>query len=148
MRLSKLLFTPLLLASFSACSVKRIAINKIGNALASGGSTYERDDDPDLVAEALPFSLKLVESLRIGDHKISSQTRRAQLRVHRGDPTGCVVTGPLFTVAEVVNSGVLHLIDKRVEVGQILVGRTEGPVSIDSDRVVHIEISHCLYLRG
>ena len=63
MRLSKLLFTLLLLASFSACSVKRIAINKIGYALASGGSTYERDDDPDLVAEALPFSLKLVESL-------------------------------------------------------------------------------------
>jgi predicted anti-sigma-YlaC factor YlaD len=63
MRMSKLLFAPLLLAGFSACSMKRIAINKIGNALASGGSTYQSDDDPDLVAEALPFSLKLVESL-------------------------------------------------------------------------------------
>jgi predicted anti-sigma-YlaC factor YlaD len=63
MRISKLLFAPLLLAGFSACSMKRIAINKIGNALASGGSTYESDDDPDLVAEALPFSLKLIESL-------------------------------------------------------------------------------------
>jgi predicted anti-sigma-YlaC factor YlaD len=40
-----------------------MAINKIGNALASGGSTYESDDDPDLVGDALPFGLKLIESL-------------------------------------------------------------------------------------
>ena len=47
----------------AGCSVKRIAVNKLGNALASGGSSYESDDDPDLVADALPFSLKLIESL-------------------------------------------------------------------------------------
>jgi len=52
-----------LLLSTSACSVKRFAINKIGDALASGGSTYTSDDDVELVAGALPFSLKLVESL-------------------------------------------------------------------------------------
>jgi predicted anti-sigma-YlaC factor YlaD len=40
-----------------------MAVNKIGNALASGGSTYETDDDPDLVGDALPFGLKLIESL-------------------------------------------------------------------------------------
>ena len=51
------------LAGLTACSVKRIAVNKFGDALASGGSTYERDNDLQLVAEALPFSLKLVESL-------------------------------------------------------------------------------------
>ena len=45
------------------CSIRRIAANKVGNALASGGSTFESDDDPDLVGEALPFSLKLMESL-------------------------------------------------------------------------------------
>ena len=45
------------------CSFKRIAVNRIGNALASGGSTFESDDDPDLVGDALPFSLKLMESL-------------------------------------------------------------------------------------
>jgi predicted anti-sigma-YlaC factor YlaD len=49
--------------SLAGCSVKRIAVNKIGNALASGGSTFETDDDPDLVAEALPFGLKMMESL-------------------------------------------------------------------------------------
>jgi predicted anti-sigma-YlaC factor YlaD len=51
----------LLLAS--GCSVKRIAVNQIGNALASGGSTFEGDDDPDLVGDALPFALKTMESL-------------------------------------------------------------------------------------
>ncbi len=45
------------------CSIKKMAVNKIGDALASGGSTFESDDDPDLVGEALPFSLKLLESL-------------------------------------------------------------------------------------
>jgi hypothetical protein len=40
-----------------------MAVNKLGNALASGGSTFESDDDPDLVGQALPFSLKLMESL-------------------------------------------------------------------------------------
>jgi len=45
------------------CSVKRFAVNKVGDALASGGSSYESDEDVDLVGGALPFSLKLVESL-------------------------------------------------------------------------------------
>jgi predicted anti-sigma-YlaC factor YlaD len=45
------------------CSVRKFAVNQVGNALASGGSTYESDDDVDLVGGALPFSLKLVESL-------------------------------------------------------------------------------------
>jgi len=46
-----------------ACSVKRIAVNRLGNALASGGSTFTSDEDPELVRDALPFSLKLIESL-------------------------------------------------------------------------------------
>lgn len=45
------------------CSIKRIAVNKLGNALASTGTTFEGDDDPDLVGDALPFALKLMESL-------------------------------------------------------------------------------------
>jgi hypothetical protein len=52
-----------LILSSAGCSVKRIAVNKLGDALSSGGSSYESDDDPDLVADALPFSLKLIESL-------------------------------------------------------------------------------------
>ncbi len=45
------------------CSVKKIAINKLGDSLANGGTTFASDDDPDLVGQALPFSLKLLESL-------------------------------------------------------------------------------------
>ena len=47
----------------SGCSVKKFAINKIGDSLAESGSTYASDDDPQLVREAVPFSLKLVEGL-------------------------------------------------------------------------------------
>ena len=53
----------LVLVVLTGCSVKRMAVNKLGNALASGGSTFSGDDDPDLVGAALPFSLKLMESL-------------------------------------------------------------------------------------
>src|SRR4051812_33839937 len=59
-RFALLLFV---LSSLPACSVKRMAVNKLGNALASGGSTYETDNDPQLVADAIPFGLKLMESL-------------------------------------------------------------------------------------
>jgi predicted anti-sigma-YlaC factor YlaD len=40
-----------------------MAINKVGDAIANGGSTYESDDDVELVGGALPFGLKLIESL-------------------------------------------------------------------------------------
>ena len=62
MRLLRILL-PVLLALLPACSLKRVAVNKFSNALASGGSTYETDDDPELVASAVPFGLKLMESL-------------------------------------------------------------------------------------
>ena len=53
-----------LLAMGSAgCSLKTYAINMVGDALASGNSVYETDDDIDLVGQALPFGLKLTESL-------------------------------------------------------------------------------------
>ena len=54
---------PVAVALLFSCSVKRIAVNKLGNALASGGSTFTSDGDPELVRDALPFSLKLIESL-------------------------------------------------------------------------------------
>src|SRR3954470_23277799 len=47
----------------SGCSVKRVAINKLGDSLAKNSITYSSDNDPELVGEALPFSLKLIEGL-------------------------------------------------------------------------------------
>jgi predicted anti-sigma-YlaC factor YlaD len=45
------------------CSLKRIAVNKLGNAFASNNTVFASDNDPELVAAAVPFSLKLMESL-------------------------------------------------------------------------------------
>src|SRR5206468_481596 len=42
---------------------KKFAINKLGDSLAKSGTTYAADEDVDLVGQALPFSLKLVEGL-------------------------------------------------------------------------------------
>jgi predicted anti-sigma-YlaC factor YlaD len=59
--LSLLIATTSLL--LSACSVRTLAANRVGDMLAAGGTTYSADDDPDLVGEALPFSLKLMEGV-------------------------------------------------------------------------------------
>ena len=40
-----------------------MAVNMVGDALAGGGTTFASDDDPELVRAAVPFSLKLMESL-------------------------------------------------------------------------------------
>jgi predicted anti-sigma-YlaC factor YlaD len=47
----------------TGCSIKKMAVNKVGDALASGGTTFSSDEDPELVKAAVPFSLKLMESL-------------------------------------------------------------------------------------
>lgn len=55
-----LAMTGLLLAG---CSIKKVAVNAVGNALSSGGSVWMSDNDPELVREAIPFGLKTNESL-------------------------------------------------------------------------------------
>jgi predicted anti-sigma-YlaC factor YlaD len=48
----------------TGCSIKRMAINSLGTAVASGStSTFARDDDADLIRDAVPFALKTIESL-------------------------------------------------------------------------------------
>jgi predicted anti-sigma-YlaC factor YlaD len=47
----------------SGCSVRQFAADRAAGVLADGGSIFAQDDDPQLVREAVPFSLKLVESL-------------------------------------------------------------------------------------
>jgi len=56
-------YIPLFLLLLSGCSINKFAINKLGDALAESGTTFASDEDPDLVAQAVPFSLKLIESL-------------------------------------------------------------------------------------
>ena len=47
----------------AGCSVRKFAINKLGDSLAHSGSTFAADNDPEFVGQAIPFSLKLIEGL-------------------------------------------------------------------------------------
>ena len=51
------------LVAASGCSVKRFAAGKIADTLAESGTTFAADDDPELIRDAVPFSLKTMESL-------------------------------------------------------------------------------------
>jgi hypothetical protein len=52
-----------LAAALSACSLKTMAVKTVANTLSESGDVFARDEDPELVREALPFALKLYESL-------------------------------------------------------------------------------------
>ena len=70
LRLAK--FSPPLFLALFACSPKTYALRQVADAISSTGegSALARDDDPDLVRDAVPFALKTMESLadRLPDH--------------------------------------------------------------------------------
>src|SRR5436190_11202877 len=47
----------------SGCSMQQLLVDRIGDAVSGGGSAYASDPDVELVGAAIPFSLKLTESL-------------------------------------------------------------------------------------
>ena len=47
----------------TSCSLKAIAVNTLADVLAESEVVYLSDEDPELVAEALPFNLKTIETL-------------------------------------------------------------------------------------
>lgn len=53
------------LGMIGGCSVKKMAIRSLGDALSESGSVFASDNDPDLIRQALPFSLKLIEALLV-----------------------------------------------------------------------------------
>ena len=62
--LLRLHFAGLIAVLLSGCtSVNKLAVNKLGDALASGGTAFSSDSDPELIRDAAPFSLKLMETL-------------------------------------------------------------------------------------
>lgn len=69
--LARLTLLALAAALLSGCSIRKMAVRKVGDALSAGGSTFASDDDPELVRAAVPFSLKLMESLlaEVPDHE-------------------------------------------------------------------------------
>src|SRR5215510_13579676 len=57
-----LLVTAVAMAA-GGCSIRKFAINKLGDSLANSGTTFASDNDPEFVGQAIPFSLKLIEGL-------------------------------------------------------------------------------------
>jgi hypothetical protein len=51
----------LVLLTSTGCSLKRLAVNSVAGMLSSSGSStvFTGEDDPQLVADALPFAMKL-----------------------------------------------------------------------------------------
>lgn len=47
----------------SACSVRRLAVGGLADALAGSATAFAREDDPELVRGALPFALKSMETV-------------------------------------------------------------------------------------
>lgn len=64
----------------AGCSMERFALKKAADALSSpsGNNTFTRDDDPELVADALPFAIKFYESL------LASIPEHQRLRLRTG----------------------------------------------------------------
>lgn len=65
---------------FPGCSIKKMAMNQVANALTGEGSgtVFTGDNDPELVADALPFTIKMYESL------MTSLPRHRGLRLQTG----------------------------------------------------------------
>ena len=63
MRLWVALPLMLAVAGSSACSIKTMAVNTVASTLAESGTTFTSDEDVQLVGDAIPFALKLYESL-------------------------------------------------------------------------------------
>ena len=61
------------LLALTACSIEKIALNKAAGMLSSssGNDVFTNDNDPELVGDALPFAIKLYESLlaALPDHQ-------------------------------------------------------------------------------
>ena len=54
----------LALVTAAGCgAIKKAALNSVASELAASGTVFTRDNDPDLVRDAIPFALKLYESL-------------------------------------------------------------------------------------
>ncbi|MEN8221652.1 MAG: TRAP transporter TatT component family protein [Acidobacteriota bacterium] len=50
---------------FSGCSINKLAMNKVADILAGGGTgnVFTSDNDPEFVGDALPFAIKMYETL-------------------------------------------------------------------------------------
>ena len=64
----------------NACSIRKLALNQVANALTgnTSGTVFTGDNDPELVGDALPFAIKMYESL------LAANPRHQGLRLQTG----------------------------------------------------------------
>jgi predicted anti-sigma-YlaC factor YlaD len=55
------------LLALGGCSLNRLVVDRVGDAISQGGASFSGDDDPELIQAAAPFSLKLIEGLLAED---------------------------------------------------------------------------------
>ena len=60
---AKILTCTLLAVALSGCSLKGMAVKAVANTLAAPSDVMTRDNDPELVRDAIPFGLKTYESI-------------------------------------------------------------------------------------
>jgi predicted anti-sigma-YlaC factor YlaD len=62
-------FMATVLLFLPSCSIKKLAMNQVANALTdqTSSTVFSGDNDPELVGDALPFAIKLYESLMTGN---------------------------------------------------------------------------------
>ena len=53
----------------ASCSIKKTAMRSMGGALSGAADEFARDEDPELIRGALPFSLKMLETILAQDPK-------------------------------------------------------------------------------
>jgi predicted anti-sigma-YlaC factor YlaD len=58
-------FIAVMIAALNSCSINRLAIRAVSDALTGegGSDVFTGDEDPELVGEAIPFAIKLYETL-------------------------------------------------------------------------------------
>lgn len=68
-----ILVLTMLLIIFSSCSIKKMAMRSVANAMTGEGSSsvFTGDNDPELIADALPFAIKMYETIltSVPNHK-------------------------------------------------------------------------------
>ena len=77
----------------SGCSARRFVVNLAGDALSGTGGTFASDNDPELIRDAVPFGLKVQESLLAESPQHRGLLAGDGERVHavrvRVHPVGC-----------------------------------------------------------
>src|SRR4249920_3242256 len=63
MMLQSALAALLIAMALNGCSIRQYALSRTADTLATSGTSFATDDDPELIQDAAPFSLKLMDSV-------------------------------------------------------------------------------------